>query len=202
MNKRTIRRLARLARRYENRRTIPLLKDVETALWRAGEVAERRLGGYWPWGPVPLLSSNIGHWTSQNLGWSFPCAEAVALIRRLIQWPCGRVTDIGAGRGLWTKVLKPAFGSDKVVGLDPVPTSDDVLQATFSDWCDETGGPEDADLLFASWLPCQGQEGFDLGHQMLDRIVADDQTFVYVGSGPSGPVGTKDFYDRLVFWLI
>ena len=109
VNKRAIRRLARLARRYENRRTIPLLKDVEIALWRAREVADRRLGGYWPWGPVPLLSSNIEHWTSQNLGWSFPCAEAVALIRRLIQWPCGRVIDIGAGRGLWTKVAEACF---------------------------------------------------------------------------------------------
>ena len=39
MNKRAIRRLARLARRYENCRTIPLLKDFETALWCAGEVA-------------------------------------------------------------------------------------------------------------------------------------------------------------------
>ena len=68
MNKRTIRRLARLTRRYENCRTIPLLKDVEAALWRAGEVADRRLGGYWPWGSGPFLSSNIEHWTSYNLG--------------------------------------------------------------------------------------------------------------------------------------
>jgi len=94
-------------------------------------------------------------------------------------------------------VLKHAFGPDRVVGLDPMSASDDVLQTDFSDWCDETGGPEDADLLFASWLPCQHQEGFELGHQILDRIIADDQTFVYVGSGPYGPVGTKDLYDRL-----
>ena len=94
-------------------------------------------------------------------------------------------------------MLTRAFGSDKVVGLDPAPTDDDVLRTTFTDWCDETGGPEDADLLFASWLPCQDQDGSELGHQILDRIVADDQTFVYVGSGPSGPAGTKDFHDRL-----
>ena len=197
MNERAIRRLARLARGYENGRTIPPLKDVEAALWRAGEIADRRLGGYWPWGAALPISSDIEHWTSQNLGWSFPSAEAVELIRRLIQWPCGRVIDVGAGGGLWTKVLKGTFGSDKVVGLDPASTSDDVLPITFSDWCDETGGPEDADLLFASWLPCQGQEGSDLGHQILDRIVADDQVFIYVGSGHNGPVGTKDFYDRL-----
>ena len=163
MNKRAIRRLTHLVRRYENRHTIPLLKDVETTLWRAGEVADRRLGGYCPCGPVPLLSSDIEHWTSQNLGWSFPCAEAVALIRRLIQWPCGRIIDIGAGCGLWTKVLKHNLGSDKVVGLDPVHSSHDVLQATFSDWCDETGGPEDADLLFASWLPLSRPGGLRFG---------------------------------------
>ena len=196
MNRRAIRRLSRLARRYEQRR-IPLLKDVETALWTAGEVADRRLGGYWPWSADPLISSGIEHWTSQNLGWSFPCAEAVDLIRRFIQWPCGRVIDVGAGRGLWTTVLKGAFGCDRVVGLDPAPAGGNVLQATFSDWCDQTGGPEDTDLLFASWLPCENQEGSDLGHQILDRIVVGDQSFVCVGSGPGGPAGTEDFHDRL-----
>ena len=40
------------------------------------------LGGYWPWGKGLVLSSNIEPWTSINLGWSFPCAEAVGLIRR------------------------------------------------------------------------------------------------------------------------
>ena len=197
MNKRAIRRLVRLGRRYEDGRTIPLLNEVETALWRAEEVADYKLGGYWPWGRDPLISSHIEHWTSQELGRSFPCAEAVELIRRVIPRPCGRVIDIGAGGGLWTRVLKREFGSGNVVGLDPVSASDDVLEATFSDWCEETGGPKDSDLLFASWLPCEGQEGFDLGSQILDRIVADEQTFVYVGSGPSGPVGTKNFYDRL-----
>ena len=142
--------LTRLARRYESGRTIPPMKDVEAALWRAGDVADRKLGGYWPWGHDALIRSNIEPWTSHNLGWSFPCAEAVALIGHFIQWPHGRIIDIGAGRGLWTKVLKRAFGSDKVVGLDPATASDDVLQASFSDWCDETGGPGDADLLLGS----------------------------------------------------
>lgn len=72
-----------------------------------------------------------------------------------------------------------------------------MLRAAFTDWCDETGCPEAADLLCASWLPCQDQDGFELGNQILDRIVVEDQTFVYVGSGPSGPAGTKDFHDRL-----
>lgn len=197
MNRRAIRRVERLARRYEHNRAIPLLNEVEAALWRAGEVADRRLGGYWPWGPFPLLPSGIEHWTSQRLGWSFPCAEAVALIRRLIQWPYGRVIDIGAGCGLWTKVLKRVFGSDRVVGLDPIPKSDEVIQATFSDWCDKTGGPHHTDTLFASWLPCHGQDGFDLGPQILDNIIGEDQAFIYVGSGPNGPVGTLDFYALL-----
>jgi len=109
-------------------------------------------------GPCPALVVRHRALDVPNLGWSFPCAEAVELICRFIWWPCGRVIDIGAGRGLWTKVLMRAFGSDKVVGLDPEPRSDDLLQATFSDWCDETGGPEDADLLFASWLPAKARK--------------------------------------------
>ena len=197
MNRRAIRKLERLARRYDNNRSVPVLAEVEAALWRAGAVADRRLGGYWPWSPVPLLPSNVEHWTSQHLGWSFPCAEAVGLIRRLIQWPSGRIIDIGAGCGLWTTVLRGAFGSDTVVGLDPTPKGDDVIEATFSDWCENTGGPEDTDLLFASWLPCGGQEGVHLGRQILDNIIGEDQTFVYVGSGPNGPVGTQGFYDHL-----
>ncbi len=82
---------------------------------------------------------------SQSLGWSFPSAEAVALIRRLIQWPCGRVIDIGAGRGLWTKVLKRAFGSDKVVGLPGLlhpglqvawpPVVPETLISAIRSWC-------------------------------------------------------------------
>ena len=114
-----------------------------------------------------------------------------------MQWPSGRIIDIGAGCGLWTKVLKGEFGSDKVIGLDPIPQSEDVIQTTFSDWCDKTGGPEEADLLFASWLPCHGQDGAHLGPQILDSIQADHQTFAYVGSGPNGPVGTQELYDRL-----
>ena len=198
MNLRAIRKLKSLARRYDDPSSIPLLNEVEAALWRAGEVADRSLGGYWPWNTAPLISSNIEHWTAQHLGWSLPCAEAVGLIRRLFHWEGGgRVIDIGAGRGLWTKVLAHAFGSDKVIGLDPYPKGDTVIEATFSRWCDQTGGPEHRDVLFASWLPCNGQDGSELGPQILDRVLGDHQTFVYVGSGPSGPVGTNDFYDRL-----
>ena len=196
MNRRAIRELERLARQYEGERRIPCLNQVEAALWRAGKLAGRGFGGYWPWERGLLLSSNIEHWTSHNLGWSFPCAEAVALIRRLMQWPSVRVIDVGAGCGLWTKVLKREFGSDKIIGLDPMPKSEEVIQTTFSDWCDKTGGPEDAGLLFASWLPCHGQAGACLGPQILDSI-RSDQIFVYVGSGPNGPVGTQEFYDRL-----
>ena len=197
MNQRAIRKLARLASRYDSGRPIPLLSEVEYALWFAETVADRRLGGYWPWDSATLLSTPIEHWTSHHFGWSFPCAEAIALIRRLVNWPCGRVIDVGAGHGLWTKVMRGAFGEHRVVALDPASTSDHVLKTTFGDWCHETGGPDNADLLFASWLPCEYQDGSDLGHQILDRLLEVDQTFIYVGSGPSGPAGTKDFHDRL-----
>ena len=198
MNLRTIRKLKSLARRYEDPGSPPDLNEVESILWRAGEVADRRFEGYWPWNANRLLPSNIEDWTSQHLGWSFPCAEAVGLIRRIFRWGTGaRIIDIGAGCGLWTRVMALAFGSDRVVGLDPCPKGDAIIKTTFNDWCDETGGPVRGDLLFASWLPCCGQKGSDLGGQILDRVLADHHTFVYVGSGASGPVGTSDFYDRL-----
>ena len=110
---------------------------------------------------VPL-SATIEHWTSQHLGWSPPCAEADGLIRRLFHSEGGgRIIDIGAGRGLWTKVLAHTFGYDKVVGLDPCPTGDAVIETMFSHWCDQTGGPAHGDVLFASWLPCNSQDGSD-----------------------------------------
>lgn len=198
MNRRAIRKVQSLARRYHEPNSLPHLNEVEAVLWRAAEIADRSMGGYWPWNTARLLGSNIEHWTSQHLGWSFPCAEAVGLIRRIFEWDSGgRIIDIGAGCGLWTKVFALAFGSDRVVGLDPCPKDDAVIKTTFGHWCEETGGPIPGDLLFASWLPCSGQTGSDLGPQILDRVLAEHQVFVYVGSGPGGPVGTSDFHDRL-----
>ena len=284
MNRRAIATLERLASRYESKREIPSLNEVEAALWRAGKLADRRLGGYWPWGKGLVLSSNIEPWTSINLGWSFPCAEAVGLIRRFFDWPSGRIIDVGAGCGLWTRVLMREFGAETVIGLvveqtcndvsarpqasrcaasprrhightsrgdnkaggrlwarpsggrrcaprrvaptrrtpvrlrdralrgthrrpltrhyksvrplDPMPKDDRVIETTFKDWCEKTGGPRDVDVVLASWLPCDGQPGDCLGPQVLDSIQSE-QTLVYVGSGSNGPAGTKEFYDRL-----
>ena len=98
---------------------------------------------------------------------------------------------------MMSRLLKREFGADKVIGLDPRPNDDHIVKATFGDWCEMTGGPANTDLLFASWLPCRGQEGCDLGPQILDKVTGEEQVFVYVGSGPNGPVGTREFYDRL-----
>ena len=196
MNRRAIATLERLASRYESKREIPGLNEVEAALWHAGKLADRRLGGYWPSGKGLVLSSDIERWTSNNLGWSFPCAEAVGLIRRYFDWPSGRIIDVGAGCGLWTRVLMREFGVERVIGLDPMPKDDRVIKTTFKDWWEKTGGPRDVDVVLASWLPCDSQPGDCLGPQVLDSIQSE-QTLVYVGSGPNGPAGTKEFYDRL-----
>ena len=196
LNRRAIGTLERLAARYEGKRRIPSLNEVEAALWRAERLADRRLGGYWLRETGLGLSPGIEGWTSCNLGWSFPCAEAVGLIRRLVDWPCGRVIDIGAGCGLWTRVLMREFGVERVVGLDPEPKGDSVIATTYEAWCENTGGPGEADVLLASWLPCERQPGDDLGLRVLESM-RSQQTLVYVGSGPNGPVGTEQFYDRL-----
>lgn len=37
-----------------------------------------------------------------------------------------RVVDIGAGSGLWTRVMRREFGAKRVVGLDPEPKGDNA----------------------------------------------------------------------------
>ena len=197
LNRRAIATLEQLTKRYENDRKIPSLNEVEDALWRAGDVTNRPLQGFWRWPRGRGWgSSDIENWTLNNLGRSFPCAEAAGLIGRYLDWSSGRIIDIGAGFGLWTKVLKRRFGSEKVIGLDPEHNNECVIETTFRDWCENTGGLRDGDVALASWLPCSSQLGADLGLQILDCIQAG-QTLVYIGSGPRGPTGTKEFYDRL-----
>ena len=167
-------------------------------MWRAGALANQGGGWVWPWAWRRLEGwpSDIEHWTSRNLGWSLPCAEAVGLIRRYVDWPRGRTIDVGAGTGLWTKVLKREFGTEAALGLDPDPKNEWVIKTTFEDWCKETGGLRDGDVVVVSWLPCRGQPGAALGTQVLDRVLPQ-HSLVYIGSGPHGPAGTQGFYDRL-----
>ena len=196
MNRRAVAALRTLARRYEQPREIPTLCEVEAVLWRAAALAGCRMGGYWPWRSNPYPDSETNDWTLGNLGWSLPCAEAIGLVRRYFDWSEGRIIDVGAGRGLWTRVLMREFGRERVIGMDPDPRHEVVIKTSFQDWCADTGGPRDADLIVASWLPCGSQPGADLGPQILDQVQSG-QSFVYVGSGPNGPTGTIEFYDRL-----
>ena len=197
MNNRALRVLNRLSRRYDDhRRELPSLIEVERLLWRADTYATRRLHGYWPLKSEFSLLHNLESWTSGNLGWSFPCLEACRLIRRVGLSSTGRIVDVGAGLGLWTKVLQREFGTNKVIGLDPNSSNERVIQSSFLDWCRSSTGPNDDDTFFASWLPCKDQDADSLGVQILDEV-PPGQRFIYVGSGPKGPVGTKGFYERL-----
>ena len=166
LNRRAIATLERLASRYESKREIPGLNEVEAALWHAGKLADRRLGGYWPSGKGLVLSSNIERWTSNNLGWSFPCAEAVGLIRRYFDWPSGRIIDVGAGCGLWTRVLMREFGVERVIGLDPMPKDERVIKTS-----SRIGGrkQEVQETLMWCWHPgCRA---------MANREIVSDRKF-------------------------
>ena len=196
MNKKAQRKLKRLVRRYDCKDQFPRLHEVEKTLWKVNAIANRRGGGYWFKNRAPLIEIPLEQWTSVNIGWSFPCIEALRLIRRCLNRPFHRIIDVGAGFGLWTRVLEREFGAAKVIGLDPNSNSSLVIRTTLGDWCNKTGGPTSDDILFASWLPCENQEGDTLGLQILDKVSAC-QPFIYVGSGPRGPTGTTDFYDRL-----
>lgn len=196
MNKRASRTLNKLILRYRRKSHFPSLFEVEKTLWRAAAIANRGGGGYWFKKRELLVPFHLEQWTSVNLGWSFPCVEALRLIRRCIHSPLGRIIDVGAGIGLWTRALQQEFGEENVIGLDPRSNSAGVLRTTFSDWCEDTSGPTREDVLFASWLPCEFQEGNSLGMQILDAV-KDTQPFVYIGSGSNGPSGTTEFHNRL-----
>lgn len=196
MNRRAHATLERLVRRYESARRIPVYDEVESALWRASRQSSARLGGYWPRKKGTPKYADIEKWTSRRFGWSFPCSEVIGLVQRYFHCSSGRVIDVGAGQGLWTKVLRRALGPERVIGLDPDARSEWVLPVSFEKWCSETGGPRDGDVLLTSWLPCKGQPGSDLGVRILYSI-RTDQTLIYIGSGPRGGTGTQGFYDRL-----
>ena len=98
MNRRARATLARLEKRCTGKGGPPELAEVEAALWRAGDLADRRCGGYWPPGGGLATAFGIEGWTSRMLGWSFPCAEAVYLVRRCMDWPDGRVIDVAVDR--------------------------------------------------------------------------------------------------------
>ena len=197
LNRRAMAALNRLAQRYESERPVPDLREVENALWRASEFAARPCRGYWPWTRGwGRASLNLEPWTSKHIGWSFPCAEAVALIRRPSQPVEGRVIDVGAGLGLWTRVLKRALRDREVIGLDPESKCEGILKATFKEWCDDTGGFREGDRPLLSWLPCGSQPGASLGTEVLEAIQPGQQ-LIYIGSGPKGPAGTVEFHDQL-----
>ena len=197
VNRRAEVALNNLVKRYESNRPLPSLSEVEKALWRAGDITEGR-------GIVHRLrrhrqvrgSGYIEHWTSSHIGRSFPCAGALSLIRRCCGDSSGRIVDVGAGLGLWTRVLQRHLPNKGVIGLDPQSKGDGVIKSTFEAWCENTGGLKEGDVVLASWLPCKGQHGASLGPTILNSVQPGEH-FIYVGSGPNGPVGTKTFYDRL-----
>ena len=187
----------RLMRRYKGGRRLPELHEVEWLLWRADNFANHITRGLWS----KISREGYGaseNQTSQQLGWTLPCREAVGLIRRYSNTSegLGKIIDVGAGRGLWAMVLRRVFGDDTVIALDPESIGEDVLKTTFEEWRKATGGPEAHDTILTSWLPCERQAGEDLGPQILDSL-HPGQTLIYIGTGPNGPVGTKEFYRRL-----
>ena len=184
------RRLERLAKGYTEEEAAPCLDEIERKLWRTTS--------FWPWSrkAAPAASSDVESWIVSNLGWSLPCAEVLSLIARCRDEPASRVIDVGAGSGLWTRLLKRAFGAVHVIGLDPEPKGEGVIATTFDVWRRETGGLQDGDIVLLSWPPCQGQAGQELGTEVLNAI-GSKQMLVYIGAGPWGPAGTREFHEHL-----
>ena len=198
LNRRASAALEQLQGRYAGGQRTATLHEVEAVLARVDKLARRPSARFWPWSGEPciLASGDVDRWIANHPGWSLPCAEALSLISKCRHGPTARVIDVGAGSGLWTRTLKREFGAENVIGLDPEPKSDEIIETTFLAWCEETGGLRNGDVVLLSWPPCTGQPGQELGTEVLDAI-GSGHTLVYVGAGPRGPAGTPEFHDRL-----
>lgn len=197
MNRHTEAQLGRLARLYDSSLETPSLHEVEKFLRTVEKRANRTQS--------KLLScsgdhhhtdsSDIDKWVIRNMGWSLPCSEAMLLFKKFAE-PTSRIIDVGAGLGLWTRVLRNNFVPENIIGIDPKSENDDIIKSTFREWYEATDGLQDNDIVLLVWPPCSGQEGEELGTEVLNSI-GTDQILIYVGGGPHGGVGTQEFYERL-----
>ena len=198
LNRRARAALEQLQGRYASEQRTAALHEVEAVLARVDELARRRPARFWPWSGEPciLASGDVDRWIANHLGWSLPCAEALWLISKFRDGPTARVIDVGAGSGLWTRALQREFGAENVIGLDPAPKSNEIIETTFLTWCEETGGLRNGDTVLLSWPPCTGQRGQELGTEVLNAM-GSGHTLIYVGAGPRGSAGTPEFHDQL-----
>lgn len=128
----------------------------------------------------------------KDFGFSVPCSEAVAWVRRYaLDEHAGRVVEVGAGSGWWSKHLAEA-GLD-VVAYDDKSWAKEWRKSHFEvrtmDGAEAVLAHPDR-LVFVSWPNYRSAFGYQVA-----QACREGQVLVYVGEGPGGCTGSLAMFD-------
>ena len=161
----------------------PDLHALEAVVWRGA--------------PAASFSRDIERLLPDRLGWSLPTYEVLHLIRCFV--PEGAaIVDVGAGTGLWMRVLQ--FRSSAypyvVSGFDSNPRHACVTEKSLTSWCLSGGLREPSGLLIVSWpqfRPGPEQAAFD---GLLDGMPGGQHLLYIAQCSPFGSCACSIFTDR------
>ena len=168
----------------------PDLHALEAVVWRGA--------------PAASFPRDIERLLPDRLGWSLPTREVLHLIRCFV--PEGAaIVDVGAGTGLWMRVLQSHSSAYPYVvsGFDSNPRHACVTEQSLTSWCRSGGLREPSGLLIVSWpqfRPAPEEAAFDV---LLDGMPAG-QHLLYIAQGlpfgsPTCPIFTDWFHAHFEF---
>lgn len=141
----------------------------------------------------------MGHWDdreyfSKHLAWAVPSKEAIQKIKEFVGGL--RVLEIGAGLGLWAKLLQDE-GVD-IIATDSVAKRKQYFKVstTFTEVHDLNNIQAlkkfpDREVVMLCWPPYSDE----MGYQTLRNF--DGEKFVLIGEGPGGCCGDDQFWEFL-----
>ena len=137
-----------------------VVEELERLLFAPGEVPDLHAleAVVWRGAPAASFPHDIEKLLPARLGWSLPTREVLHLIRCFV--PEGApVVDVGAGSGLWMRVLQSRSSAYPYVvsGFDSKPRHACVAEQSLSSWCRSGGLREASGLLLVCFVPVRSK---------------------------------------------